>query len=53
MKITIIGLGYVGLPLAVKDEVRAEFDINLIKDVTSVDYDTVIFAVSHDNFLSK
>ena len=38
-------------PLAVKDEVRAEFDINLIKDVKIVDYDAVIFAVSHDNFL--
>ena len=38
-------------PLAVKDEVRDEFDINLIKDVKNVDYDAVIFAVSHDNFL--
>ena len=39
-------------PLAVIDEVKAEFDINLIKDVNHVDYDAVIFAVSHDNFLS-
>ena len=39
-------------PLAEKDEVKAEFDINLIEDVNNVDYDAVIFAVSHDNFLS-
>jgi len=39
-------------PLAVKDEVRAEFDINLINDVKNVDYDAVIFAVAHNNFLS-
>ena len=38
-------------PLAVIDEVKAEFDINLIKDVNNIDYDAVIFAVSHDNFL--
>jgi len=36
----------------VKDEVRAEFDINLINDVKNVDYDAVIFAVAHNNFLS-
>jgi UDP-N-acetyl-D-galactosamine dehydrogenase len=40
-------------PLAVIDEVRAEFDINLINDVNNVDYDAVIFAVAHDNFLSN
>ena len=40
-------------PLAVKDEVRAEFDINLINDVKNIDYDAVIFAVAHDNFLSE
>jgi len=39
-------------PLAVIDEVKAEFDINLIKDVDNIDYDAIIFAVSHDNFLS-
>ena len=39
-------------PLAVIDEVKAEFNINLIKDVNNADYDAVIFAVSHDNFLS-
>jgi UDP-N-acetyl-D-galactosamine dehydrogenase len=40
-------------PLAVIDEVRAEFDINLVNDVNNVDYDAVIFAVAHDNFLSN
>jgi len=39
-------------PLAVIEEVKAEFDIDLIKDVNHVDYDVVIFAVAHDNFLS-
>jgi UDP-N-acetyl-D-galactosamine dehydrogenase len=39
-------------PLAVIEEVKAEFDIDLIKDVNHVDYDAVIFAVAHDNFLS-
>jgi UDP-N-acetyl-D-galactosamine dehydrogenase len=39
-------------PLAVLEEVKAEFDIDLIKDVNHVDYDAVIFAVAHDNFLS-
>jgi UDP-N-acetyl-D-galactosamine dehydrogenase len=40
-------------PLAVKDEVKAEFNINLIEDVKNIDYDAVIFAVAHDNFLSN
>ena len=38
-------------PIAEKDEVIAQFDINLIEDLKSVDYDAVIFAVAHDNFL--
>ena len=40
-------------PIAEKDEVIAQFDINLIEDLKSVDYDAVIFAVAHDNFLSE
>ena len=40
-------------PLAVEDEVKAEFNINLIEDVKNIDYDAVIFAVAHDNFLSN
>jgi len=39
-------------PLAVIEEVKAEFDIDLVNDVNNVDYDAVIFAVAHDNFLS-
>ena len=55
MRIAIIGLGYVGLPLALEFAKKYQvvgFDINLIKDVNNADYDAVIFAVSHDNFLS-
>ena len=40
-------------PIAEKDEVVAQFDINLIEDINSIDYDAVIFAVAHDNFLSE
>tara|TARA_B100000214_G_scaffold124414_1_gene88299 strand:- start:315 stop:1586 length:1272 start_codon:yes stop_codon:yes gene_type:complete len=40
-------------PLAVKAEVSEEFDINLINDVNKVNYDAVIFAVAHDDFLSE
>ena len=40
-------------PIAEKDEVIAQFDINLIEDIKNVDYDSVIFAVAHDNFLSE
>ena len=38
-------------PVAGKDEVIAQFDVNLIENIKSVDYDAVIFAVAHDNFL--
>ena len=38
-------------PIAEKDEVIAQFDINLIEDLKCIDYDAVIFAVAHDNFL--
>ena len=40
-------------PIAEKDEVIAQFDVNLIEDLKSIDYDAVIFAVAHDNFLSE
>ena len=40
-------------PVAGKDEVIAQFDVNLIENIKSVDYDAVIFAVAHDNFLSE
>jgi len=40
-------------PIAEKDEVMGQFDVNLIENIKSVDYDAVIFAVAHDNFLSE
>ena len=40
-------------PIADKDEVIDQFDINLIEDIKSFDYDAVIFAVAHHNFLSE
>ena len=40
-------------PIAEKDEVIAQFDLTLTENIKSVDYDAVIFAVAHDNFLSE
>ena len=40
-------------PIAVKDEVKAEFDIKLSDNFKDIDYDAVIFAVAHNEFLSK
>jgi len=40
-------------PIAEKDEVIAQFDINLIENINNVDYDAIIFAVAHDDFLSE
>ena len=37
-------------PLADPVEVRYEFNIDLIKEVDQVNYDAVIFAVSHSEF---
>ena len=39
-------------PIAENDKVLDQFGINLIEDFKNVDYDSVIFAVAHDNFLS-
>ena len=40
-------------PIAEKENVIAQFDVNLIENINSVDYDAIIFAVAHDNFLSE